>query len=133
MKINYNKQKGITLLSTVFVIAVIIAVFLFVVKIYPLYHEYFSVKAAMTSVSNQELIGKRSASDVRKYFLRNIEISGDFPRFTDNSVKKLVKVKRSKKGNKKFINVKYEAENKLFKNIYLHMKVDELVELPGGS
>jgi hypothetical protein len=42
-----------------------------------------------------------------------------------------VNVKKSKNGKKKYLNVKFQASNKLFDNMYLMMDVDETIELTG--
>ncbi len=68
---------------------------------------------------------------MRKTFLRNVELN-NVERFTDKTVKELVTLKKSKDGKKKYLNVKYQATNKLFKNIHVMMDVDETLELTGS-
>ena len=74
---------------------------------------------------------RKSIKDMRKTFLRNVELN-NVERFTDKTVKELVTLKKSKDGKKKYLNVKYQATNKLFKNIHVMMDVDETLELTGS-
>ncbi|MCG8379369.1 MAG: DUF4845 domain-containing protein, partial [Proteobacteria bacterium] len=83
-------------------------------------------------VINQPPAKRKTTKDIRKIFLRNTELN-NVERFTDQSVKELVTVKKSKDGKKKYINVKYTASNKLFQNVHVMIDVDETLEIPGGK
>ncbi len=86
----------------------------------------------MHSVANKPGAAKLSTKDVRKFFLRNMEISSNTVRFTDDSVKKLVKVKTDKKTKKRYIQVAYEGRNIFLEDIFFLLDFDHEVEL-GGS
>ena len=101
-------------------------------RIFPLYNEYLSVKSSMQSVVNQPPAKRKTTKDIRKLFLRNAEIN-NIARFNDQSVKELVTVQKSKDGKKRFLNVKFKSENRLFQNIYLMINVDETLELTGSA
>jgi hypothetical protein len=87
--------------------------------------------AAMKSVANQPNAAKMSTKDVRKYFLRSMELANT-TRFTDRSVKELAKVVTDKNTKKRYIHVVYEGRNVLVKDIKLLIEFDHKVEL-GGS
>ncbi len=129
MKNLLKRQKGITAIGIILMLVVLGCFVLFTLTAFPLYNEYFAVKSSMDAVVSLPENKRKTASDIRKFFLRNVEING-VERFTDYSVKELLTIKKSKDGKKKYMNVKYVADNKLFKNIYLTMKVDETMELP---
>jgi len=126
-----QRQKGMTALGIFIILAMLACFFAFGLTAFPLYNEYLSVKSGMQSVINQPPAKRKNVREVRKIFLRNVELN-NVERFTDTTVKELVNVTKSKDGKKKFLNVKYQASNKLFKNIYLMMDVDETIELTGS-
>ncbi len=131
MKHISQRQKGMTALGIFMILGMLACFFTFGLTLFPLYNEYINVKSGMQSVLNQPPAKRKNVKSIRKTFLRNVELN-NVERFTDQSVKELVNVKKSKDGKKKFLNVKYQATNKLFKNIHIMMDVDETVELTGS-
>ncbi len=125
-------QKGMTALGIFLIFAMLACFFLFGVRAFPLYNEYFIVQSAMESVLNTPPAKRKTTKEIRTKFLRNVELN-NVERFTDQTVKELVHVKKSKDGKRKFINVKYQASNKLFKNMFLMLDVDETLELTGKA
>ena len=132
MKYLCKYQKGMTAIGIFLLLGVLACFILFGLTAFPLYNEYFGVKSSMQSVLNRPEKERKTTREVQKIFLRNAELN-NIERFTDQSVKELVTVKKSKDGKKKFMNVKYQATNKLFQNIYLMMDVDETIELTGST
>lgn len=131
MKHISERQSGMTALGIMIIMAMLACFFAFGLTAFPLYNEYINVKSGMQSVLNASPEKRKKTSDIRKIFLRNVELN-NVERFTDKTVKELVTIKKSKDGKKKFLNVKYQATNKLFKNIHLMMDVDETLELTGS-
>ena len=132
MKNILKRQRGMTAIGIMLILAMLGCFLLFGLRVFPLYNEYLTVKSAMESVINQPPAKRKTTKDIRKIFLRNTELN-NVERFTDQSVKELVTVKKSKDGKKKYINVKYTASNKLFQNIHVMIDVDETLEIPGGK
>lgn len=126
-----NKQRGIGFLGWTTILGVFACFVLMGLRIFPLYNEKFTVISAMNSVANQPNAAKMSIKDIRKYFLRNMEIANT-TRFTDRSVKKLAMVVTDKKTKKRYLHVVYEGRNVLVKDIKLLIEFDHKVEL-GGS
>jgi uncharacterized protein DUF4845 len=131
MKYMINKQHGIGFLGWTSILGVLAFIVLLGLRIFPLYNEKFTVISSMNSVANQPNAAKMSTKDVRKYFLRNMEIANT-TRFTDASVKKLAKVVTDKKTKKRYLHVVYEGRNVFVKDIKLLIEFDHKVEL-GGS
>lgn len=132
MNISRNKQYGIGFLGWSCILGVVAFFILVVLRLYPLYNEKFVVITSMHSVANKPGAAKLSTKDVRKFFLRNMEISSNTVRFTDDSVKKLVKVTTDKKTKKRYIKVAYEGRNIFLKDIFFLLVFDHEIEL-GGS
>lgn len=132
MKHLLHRQKGITGMA-IFLILIVLGCFvLFGLTAFPLYNEYFGVKSSMQAVINQPPAKRETTKDIQKLFLKNTQIN-NVSRFKDSNVKDHVTVQKSKDGKTKYLNVKYQSENNLFKNLYLMMKVDESIELTGSA
>lgn len=132
MKHVSQRQKGMTAMGIFLILGMLACFALFGLTAFPLYNEYIAVKSGMESVLGQPPAKRKTTTEIQKIFLRNVELN-NVERFTDQSVKELVTVQKSKDGKKKYLNVKYNADNKLFSNIYLTMKVDETMELTGSA
>ncbi len=132
MNISRNKQYGIGFLGWSCILGVVAFFVLIILRLYPLYNEKFVVISSMNAVANRPEAAKMPTKEVRKLFLRNMEISSNTVRFTDDSVKKLVKVTTDKKTKKRYIKVAYEGRNVFLKDIFFLLEFDHTVEL-GGS
>jgi hypothetical protein len=128
-----RRQSGMTAIGYILVLGVLACAVAFVLRIFPLYNEYFSVKAAMESTRNQPAASLKTTRDVRKVFLKNVQLN-NVSWFNDKTAKDHVFViKPKKKGEPRLLNVKYDAKNILFQNVYLMMIVDESVALDAGG
>ena len=117
---------------TIFLILAALACFLtFIFTIFPLYNESLNVKNSMESVLSQPPAKRQTVKDVRRIFLRNANIN-NLQRFDGNAVEEMVNLRKEKDTGKTYLHVKYRAENKLFKNIYLMLDFDETLELTGS-
>lgn len=131
MKNSAKYQRGMSPL-TIFLILAALACFLtFIFTIFPLYNESLNVKNSMESVLSQPPAKRQTVKDVRRIFLRNAGIN-NLQRFDGNAVEELVNIRKEKDTGKTYLHVKYRAENKLFKNIYLMLDFDETLELTGS-
>ena len=131
MKNLARQQRGMSPL-TIFLILAALACFLtFIFTIFPLYNESLNVKNSMESVLSQPPAKRQTVKDVRRIFLRNAGIN-NLQRFDNNSVQEMVNLRKQKDTGKTYLHVKYRAENKLFKNIYLMLDFDETLELTGS-
>lgn len=131
MKNPAKYQRGMSPL-TIFLILAALACFLtFIFTIFPLYNESLNVRNSMESVLSQPPAKRQTVRDVRRIFLRNAGIN-NLQRFDSNSVQEMVNIRQQKDTGKTYLHVKYRAENKLFKNIYLMLDFDETLELTGS-
>ena len=131
MKNPAKYQRGMSPL-TIFLILAALACFLtFIFTIFPLYNESLNVKNSMESVLSQPPAKRQTVKDVRRIFLRNAGIN-NLQRFDGNAVEEMVNLRQEKDTGKTYLHVKYRAENKLFKNIYLMLDFDESLELTGS-
>ena len=123
-------QKGISFFGILIILAMLGCFFLFGLRAFPIYTEYFSMKSAMQSVANQPFSERNSPTKVRSLLLKNLDINSVY-RFNEGNIKEITKVK--KKNSKRYLFVKYDASERLFGNLHLTLKVDESIELSGGK
>ncbi|RKZ47176.1 MAG: hypothetical protein DRQ48_07150 [Gammaproteobacteria bacterium] len=126
-----NKQYGIGFQGWTAILAVMVCFLLFGLRAFPLYNEKLTVISNMDAIAARPNADKMSVRDIRKFFLRNMEIANT-TRFTDQSVKKLATVITDKKTKKRYLRVAFEARNNLAKDLNLLLVFDHKVQL-GGS
>ena len=132
MKSAKSRQQGMTLPGIVIVLAIIAITVLFTLRIIPLYSEKMTVVSAMNTIAKRPDADSMSVEEIRKYFLRNIEATSNIDRFTDTTVKEMVKVEKpGSKGRKRILHVTYQATNVLFRDLNLLLIFDEKMELSG--
>jgi len=129
MKYLSKNQKGMTFLGILMIFAMLGCFFLFGLRAFPVYTEYFAMKQSMKAVANQPLSKRPNTRQVRVLLLKNLDLNSVY-KFNQTNIKKVAKVK--KKNGKKYLLVKYDASNRLFSNLYLTIKIDESIELPGS-
>ena len=125
-----HHQKGVSFTGLLIILAMLGCFFIFGLRVFPLYTEYFAVKQSMKSVANQPYSMRSTPKKVRSLLLKNLELNSVYS-FNEQRIKKVAKTK--KKGTKRDLIVKYETSNRLFGKIYLTMKIDETIELSGGG
>jgi len=125
-----NQQYGVGFWVWTAIVAVLACFILFAFRVFPLYNEKITVILNMESIYRRPNADKMTVKDIRKYFLRNMEIANT-TRFTDQSVKKLATVSTNKKTKKRYLRVAYEARNDLVKDIKLLLIFDHKVQLGG--
>ena len=70
-----NKQKGMTGTGWLVVLALIGFFSLLIIKLAPVYMEYYSVKTVLASLENEPLITQKSIADVKKLVHRRLKVN----------------------------------------------------------
>lgn len=117
-----NKQRGMTFLSWLVVLAVLGFIVMVGIKITPVYLEHYSVKESLESLKHEPLISRKPVGDIRKMLFRRLEINNITTLSKDE-----VSIKRS--GGVTTINVSYEERRPIFGNLSLVMTFNDSVEL----
>ena len=130
MKNLLKHQEGITFLGILIILGMLGCFFLFGLRAFPLYTEHFAIKQAMKGVAAQPYESRNSIARVRSLLLKNLDINSVYS-FNNKNIKKVTTLKK-KKGKRilYFNNLKSE---RLFGDLYLTLKTDESIELPGGK
>jgi hypothetical protein len=121
-----GKQKGITLLGFILVMAVV-GVFAFLgIRLLPVYVEYYSVVTDLKAACNEA-----GPSGTIEQVRGKLDLRFDVSYVTSVDLKKHVKM--IKDGDKKSINIAYEVRKPLIYNLDFVAKFDVTVPMVGGS
>jgi len=118
-----GKQRGMTFISWLFVLAIGIFFILIAIKMVPTYLENFAIKEVLATVEqdrgSRELSGMRLKDNVLKRF----KINGvyDFPRDK-------IKIEKSKRGRQILIN--YEVRKPVVGNVFIVMSFSDTAVIP---
>jgi hypothetical protein len=126
-----SNQAGITFWGLCFVLLFIGIIVLFTLRAFPLYNEKFQVISAIDAVVTRPDASELTTAEVRKYFLRNVQIS-NVRRFKSSNIREYVEVlPPEERGGPRVMHVKYESRNKLFSDLHLLMVFDRKKPLRG--
>lgn len=123
-----RRQRGITLLGFIFLLAVFGFFAYMGMRLFPIYSEFYSVSSAMEAVKNEPGIERESPTRVRELLFNRLYIS-----YVENVKAQHVTVTRDRGAYT--LTIKYELESPFFHNIYFLGRFDKTVELtgrPGG-
>jgi hypothetical protein len=105
-----RRQRGITLLGFIIVMAVV-GFFAYVgMKLFPMYSEYYSVKSALKGLSAEAGVANMDPARIQDLFFRRLYIS-----YSENVKKEHVKLQRV--GNGWQMDVQYEVRRPLIGNL----------------
>ncbi len=122
-----GKQRGITLLGFILVMAVV-GIFAFVgFKLFPVYAEYYSAVTDLKASCREPDAPSASVQDMRNKLDRRFNIS-----YVEN-IKTSRDVKLVKVGDVKSINIKYEVRRPLIYNLDFVAKFDVTEPMTGGA
>ena len=130
MKNLLKHQEGITFIGILVVLGMLGCFFLFGLRAFPLYTEHFAIKQAMKGVATQPYKSRNSVTKVRNLLLKNLDINSVYS-FNENNIKKVATLKKKK--GKRILYFKHNKSERLFGDLYLTLKIDESIELPGGK
>jgi len=118
-----KKQQGLTLLSTILVLGIVIFFAITAMKLFPVYSEYYSVVQAMDSVAGQPGVQNETPQGIRSAMGRHFDVS-----YVSSVKSRDIKVGRS---NGYKMRVAYEVRKPLFGNLDFVAKFDRTVDLNG--
>ena len=130
MKNLLKHQEGITFLGILVILVMLGCFFLFGLRAFPLYTEYFAIKQAMEGVATQPYNRRNTITRVRSLLLKNLDINSVYS-FNQKNIKKVTALKKKK--GKRILYFKHTKSERLFGDLYLTLKTDESIELPGGK
>lgn len=123
-----SKPRGMTLMSFMIVLVVVGFFALVVMKLFPMYSEYFSLKGVMNEYAAQPNSASAGPQQMWNELERRFDIA-----YVDSVKREHVKVSRT--GGVSSLNIAYEVRVPLFGNLDVVGKFDNTVTLsgrPGG-
>jgi len=119
---NHHKQKGLTAISLLFVLALVGGAIYTALRVVPMYLNYYKVVSVLESIKED-----RETADLGKYKIRDL-ISRRFNiNYVEHIDAKDVKIKKTQKGM--VMSVEYEERAPLFSNLSVVASFDKSVEV----
>jgi hypothetical protein len=116
-----HKQKGMTLIGFIFVLAFVIFLSFIGMKIGPMYMEYYSVVSAMNGIASERGSARLSPYQIKLRFLTRLNVS-----YTENVRESHLKIIR---GNGVHMRVTYEVRKPIVGNLDVVGRFDNSVQL----
>ena len=117
-----RKQSGLSLVGFLVVLAVVGFAAYVGMKLFPMYQEYYSVRTALKSLSNEPGVGDMDPARIQDLFFRKLYIS-----YSENVKPQNVKFERTDGGWK--MRVFYEVRKPLVGNLDVVGKFDKTQDL----
>ncbi len=117
-----TRQRGITLLGFIVVLAVVGFFAFLAMRLFPVYSEYYSVVTAMKGLQGEPGVGQMTPEKIRDLLNRRFYIS-----YVESVKPNHVKITRSGTGYN--LNIKYEVRKPLAYNLDFVAMFDKTVEL----
>ena len=112
-----RKERGMTLLGFVIVLAVVGFFAYVAMRLFPMYQEYYSVRSAMKGLAAEPGIGTQDPARIQDLFFRRLYIN-----YSENVKKEHVKLRRVDNGWE--MQVQYEVRRPLVGNLDVVGKFD---------
>ena len=119
---NYRKQKGMSIVGFIIVLALVIFTVFLGLRITPIYLEYFSVVSAMNGIAKERGSAHYTPFDIKRKMLDRLYVSYS----TDNIQDRHIKVVRR---NGIQLRVTYEVRTPLIGNLDAVASFDRMVRL----
>ena len=84
----------------------------------------------MKGVASQPYKSRNSITKVRSLLLKNLDINSVYS-FNSKNIKKVTKLKKKK--GKRILYFEHNKSERLFGDLYLTLKINESIDLPGGK
>ncbi len=118
-----NASAGFTMRSFLGILVIVTFLAAILMRLVPVYIEYFNVKASLERLASEQGLGKSSGRQIKDRLLRQFDINN-----IENVEREDVKI--AKEGRKKTVIVDYEVRRPLIANIDMVVHFHEQVALP---
>ena len=118
-----NKQKGLTGISIMVIVAVIAFAAVIFLKVMPVYFDAFKVGDVVSAMKDERGLGDKSNNEITSMILKRLDVN----MVTDVN-KDHVFIEKTK--NDIFIEVEYEVRKKMFGNLDVIISFKKSVEAP---
>ena len=122
-KLMVKKQSGMTMLSWLIVLAIVVFFILIGIKMVPTYLENYSIKQVLKNMENDRDVRAMSAGEMKKSFLKRLKINSVYEFDRD-----AIKIKKEKSGTS--FQVDYEIRKPVAGNVSIIMVFSESANFP---
>ena len=122
-KLMVKKQSGMTMLSWLIVLAIVVFFILIGIKMVPTYLENYSIKQVLKNMENDRDVRAMSAVEMKKSFLKRLKINSVYEFDRD-----AIKIKKEKSGTS--FQVDYEIRKPVAGNVSIIMVFSESANFP---
>ena len=119
----FNRQKGMTMLSWLVVLAILVFFILIGIKMVPTYLENYSIKQVLANMESDRKVRTMSPAEMKKSFLKRLKINSVYE-FERNSIK----IKKEQLGTR--FAVDYEIRKPIAGNVSIVMEFSDSALIP---
>lgn len=120
-----NKQKGMTGIGWLLVLAIGGVIAIVLLKLIPIYLDGYKIYDSLDSMAGDTSLRGKSAGEIKKSFLRRLDINMVYDVKGDD-----LTISRTKGGYE--VELDYEARRALFGNLYVVAVFKKTVEIPSN-
>jgi hypothetical protein len=121
-----NKQKGMTAIGWLLVIAVVVIFALVGLKLIPVYFDGYKIAASMDSLASDQDARNKGPGEIKKLLLKRLDINMIYDIKPED-----IDITRSTNGYN--VEIDYEPRVNLFGNLYFVVVFDKTVEVPSSG
>ncbi len=118
-----KKQKGLTLLGGIFALALLSLLSLAIIRLFPIYLEYFSVKSSLAALASQPRLHQMNNIEIRDILLRQLDINE-----VEHIFKEDIEIARTRQTS--IVAIDYEVRTPFLGNIDLIAHFNRTIEVP---
>ncbi len=116
-----ERQRGLTVIGMLILLIAIGFVALLVMKVVPMYVQYYTIKSSIESV-RKESVGQMAATDIQNLIQKRFDTG-----YVENVRARDLKIRNDRQG--KVLDLTYQDERELFQGLFVVLKVNEPVLL----
>ena len=121
-KVQFGKQNGMTVIGMLLLLIVIAFVALILMKVVPMYMQYYTVKSTIESIRKEPQLAQMTTQDIQNGIQKRFDIG-----YVENLTAKDLKVRNESGG--RVLDLVYQDERELFYGLFVTLKVNETIPL----
>lgn len=122
MKLSPNRQRGLTLISTIFILAGIAVIVLLMMKVIPIYLDHSKVVNALAALENTPAVESKSEFEIRDNLAKRFNLNYVYDVTQED-------IKVTKHGGYLKVAIQYEVAKKLVGNLSVLAEFNDVIEV----
>ena len=122
-RLSPNRQRGLTAISWIFIIALAVFLGMIGLKLVPIYLENYSIQTLLRQLPEEPFIGEKGPAEIRKSLMARFKINSIYD-FDPNKIK-------IQKGLRNYVvDITYEVRKPVIGNVDMVVSFSDSVEIP---